>query len=716
MVGNQVLNTYLASQVPEITTIVAGADTAGSTAGQTIIATNALNNRVIYYNVVSGNSGVNPQLGVLNKATVLAVADSGGNQAGTYFVAGSPSPALNTYFYNSVTDQSYDAYLANHLPANKKYYNITFPADTGGNYDGGYFLFYDGAGTKYYVWFYESTGTDPAPGGATSLGKITIASNATAASIATAVANQINSNTKLLYATANIAASGKVSLINVADGTATIPTIGTIPSGWSVAQYTPVMLNASYDPQFGRQASYNILTVADVGGNLDGTYWTLYNGATEYYVWYSKNSSTTDPAPGGTGIKVSYTTGDSAATIRTKTLAALSPYDATLVDIFALSYNTNEFYMEMVPYGTTTSWSAGTSGFTVTQNFAGVAVVSALAGYVGIPISCVVNATAITIAAAITAAGNAYIDSKTGKTLWTITNGGTATATFVSVTQGTLQTAFSAGTSGFTPTNTVTGAFPTAGDVYVPVYYASGATANQVQAAYLIANIAPLMLNQQQDTRVLTDIIISGAAPNIVLTNRRGGFTGVATTTNTGWSNTRTQTGTNVLTTNGGANANGSTGAPVRYQYFPQPNETDEITQLELLIGTATTTTIDATKFGTISALTNGAIVSVRAIDGTVKKQMSLLKSNIDLAILSTDGFQNFTNSNATNSMWEATCFMRNLFGGVISINGQLGEYFEISFQDATTGSGPLYFAITGASLVGTNNIYGGNTAFQIMP
>jgi hypothetical protein len=370
----------------------------------------------------------------------------------------------------------------------------------------------------------------------------------------------------------------------------------------------------------------------------------------------------------------------------------------------------------MVPYGTTTSWSAGTSGFTVTQNYAGVAVVSALAGYVGIPISCVVNATAITIAAAITAAGNAYIDSKTGKTLWTITNGGTATATFVSVTQGTLQTAFSAGTSGFTPTNTVTGAFPTAGDVYVPVYYASGATANQIQAAYLVANTAPLMLNQQQDTRVLTDIIVSGTAPNIVLTNRRGGFTGVATTTNTGWSNTRTQTGTNVLTTNGGANANGSTGTPVRYQYFPQPNEIDELTQLELLIGTTTTTTIDATKFGTITAFTNGAIIAVRAIDGTVKKQMSLLKSNIDLAILSTDGFLNFTNSNATNSMWEATCFMRNLFGGIVSINGQLGEYFEISFQDATTGSGPLYFALTGASLVGTNNIWAGNTGFQILP
>jgi len=70
-----------------------------------------------------------------------------------------------------------------------------------------------------------------------------------------------------------------------------------------------------------------IMTVADVGGSLAGTYFLIWSAtnATEYYVWYNVNGVGTDPMiPGATGIEVFLNTGDSAAAVATKTAEALS--------------------------------------------------------------------------------------------------------------------------------------------------------------------------------------------------------------------------------------------------------------------------------------------------------------------------------------------------------------------------------------------------------
>lgn len=60
----------------------------------------------------------------------------------------------------------------------------------------------------------------------------------------------------------------------------------------------------------------SVKTVADVATSLDGTYFLLNSTTpTSYYVWIEVDSSTNDPAPGGTGINVEITENDTAAAV-----------------------------------------------------------------------------------------------------------------------------------------------------------------------------------------------------------------------------------------------------------------------------------------------------------------------------------------------------------------------------------------------------------------
>ena len=61
-----------------------------------------------------------------------------------------------------------------------------------------------------------------------------------------------------------------------------------------------------------------VTTVADVAGNLDGTYFTFSSPTTDFYIWFNATdlSGSSDPGlSGATGIQIDYTSDDSAATI-----------------------------------------------------------------------------------------------------------------------------------------------------------------------------------------------------------------------------------------------------------------------------------------------------------------------------------------------------------------------------------------------------------------
>jgi len=64
-----------------------------------------------------------------------------------------------------------------------------------------------------------------------------------------------------------------------------------------------------------------------------GEYFTLSAPTTDYYVWYEKDGTGIDPAPGGTGIKVKISTGDTAAQVASLTAAAIdnaADFDASI--------------------------------------------------------------------------------------------------------------------------------------------------------------------------------------------------------------------------------------------------------------------------------------------------------------------------------------------------------------------------------------------------
>jgi len=52
-----------------------------------------------------------------------------------------------------------------------------------------------------------------------------------------------------------------------------------------------------------------------VASTLDAKYFTFTDTSTNYYVWFNLDAGSTDPVPGGTGIQVNVTTGDSPATM-----------------------------------------------------------------------------------------------------------------------------------------------------------------------------------------------------------------------------------------------------------------------------------------------------------------------------------------------------------------------------------------------------------------
>ncbi len=98
---------------------------------------------------------------------------------------------------------------------------------------------------------------------------------------------------------------------------------------------------AGYDPKLGQYEISAIKLIKDTGGNLDGTYFSIYSGADQqYYVWYSLNGGGTDPDPGsiGTeyGIEVIYETADSATRIAELTARAINNHAVNNIYFTAL--------------------------------------------------------------------------------------------------------------------------------------------------------------------------------------------------------------------------------------------------------------------------------------------------------------------------------------------------------------------------------------------
>lgn len=58
--------------------------------------------------------------------------------------------------------------------------------------------------------------------------------------------------------------------------------------------------------------------------NLAGKYFLIFNGTSQFYVWYKVGTNGVDPLPGGTSILVDLTTADTAETVAAKTAIAIN--------------------------------------------------------------------------------------------------------------------------------------------------------------------------------------------------------------------------------------------------------------------------------------------------------------------------------------------------------------------------------------------------------
>lgn len=108
-----------------------------------------------------------------------------------------------------------------------------------------------------------------------------------------------------------------------------------------------------------------ITTAADVADSLNGKYFLINSAGdvTGYYVWYkTSGGALTDPAVAGkTGIKVLITTGDTAATVATKTNYTIARY---FWDFTTSLPSSTVVQISNVDVGYTTNIAVGTSGFT----------------------------------------------------------------------------------------------------------------------------------------------------------------------------------------------------------------------------------------------------------------------------------------------------------------------------------------------------------------
>ncbi len=135
-----------------------------------------------------------------------------------------------------------------------------------------------------------------------------------------------------------------------------------------------------YDPKVGARETSTITLRADAAGDLDGKYWILADGGDNaFYVWYAVVDDTnTDPAPGGTGIKVFIVTGESAANVARLTAEAIQAQQTA--EFGAVWNGAATITITNVSIGAATNAADGdiSGTFAVSIDYAGVAAIGAI--------------------------------------------------------------------------------------------------------------------------------------------------------------------------------------------------------------------------------------------------------------------------------------------------------------------------------------------------
>jgi hypothetical protein len=346
--------------------------------------------------------------------TIATGVDTAGNTAGTYWNTYSIDPSGQIYkwvVYNVVAGVGNDPTLGL-----QEVDTITVGADTTGDRASTYFTLNDGTSagvTLYYTYFLVNNagtilGYDPKAG-----------------------KQEVSNVTPIADVSGNLASTYF---------TLSSPTVNYYV--WFDPDYTATSLSGRCaDPRVGYAEVTKVTTVADVSASLNGLYWTLTAvGPTDYYVWYT-NGAGIDPAPGGTGIAVTFVNNDTAASIATKTKTALNAVGGSP---FTTTASSSVLTVTNASVGAVTASAVHTSTFTVKELQKGFTAIGGLVAKVGVQVQIFQNATALQIESLMIQAINNQLI-----TVMTATAGTGALAAITNIAGGNV-TDIADGNTGFT--------------------------------------------------------------------------------------------------------------------------------------------------------------------------------------------------------------------------------------------------------------------------
>jgi hypothetical protein len=370
---------------------------------------NPANGKLTY--PAEGQVKIEPQAGsgTAEVSTVTTIADSSDSLSGTYFSFYSGGDAGAFYAWldtegiaevSSVdTVADVDGSIGGIDEVNE-ISSVDTVADSTGSLNDTYFLI-SSTTVDYYVWFnVNSAGSDPSVTDRTGV-EVALATNATADTVASAIETALEGLGGGGGAVFDVAVStNELTITHTIAGACTDVADGTASTGFTIAVDTQ-----------------GVTAIAS-------KYFLVSSPTVDYYVWYNADTEGDDPSVGGrTGIEVAINKNDSADTIATLTETALEAVGSGAV--FDVAVSTNEMTITNLVRGVATDAGAGTSGFTVATDTAGVAKsTDPSATGTGIEVPSATDATANQVAFSIATAinANANFGATATNNVVTITN------------------------------------------------------------------------------------------------------------------------------------------------------------------------------------------------------------------------------------------------------------------------------------------------------
>ncbi|MEO0075038.1 MAG: hypothetical protein ABIK31_02885 [candidate division WOR-3 bacterium] len=332
--------TYTTTGSQEVTQITTIADTSVSLQNRYWFLSSLTTDYYVWYNV--GGGGTDPNIAGRTGIEVIIPAGSSASSVASLTIAaiGSVLESGNPAFLTSLSGSTITvtAYAAGDIPAAgdptagntgwaapvvtvnganavAQVTDVTFVAESSGNYNNKYFFVpTTGNATNYVVWFdVDNSLTAPVVPGWTPV-EIDISSGDTANTIASAVQTALNALPEL-----SVTVSG--STITITQNTA--GACNSVSNGVGSAA-APITITQTTAGANAVAQVFTITTGPDVIG-LGGKYFLIDSTVNSYYVWLNVNSSNVNPMISGrTGVVVNISAGATATAVATAVASAIN--------------------------------------------------------------------------------------------------------------------------------------------------------------------------------------------------------------------------------------------------------------------------------------------------------------------------------------------------------------------------------------------------------